>query len=53
MPAKQMRALAALANVDPRTVRKELDTPGSVKGKAGERIRAALAQESEPEAGEK
>lgn len=37
-----IRALSVAADVDPRTFAKEVRTPGAVRGRAGERIRAAL-----------
>jgi hypothetical protein len=43
--AATIRKLAVLAEADPRSVRKELDTPGSVRGLPGHRIRAVLAAE--------
>lgn len=37
------RHLAVEADADPRSVRRELRAPGSVRGMAGHRIRAVLA----------
>ena len=45
--AATIRKLAVLAEADPRSVRKELDTPGSVRGLPGHRIRAVLEAESD------
>lgn len=38
------REIAVLASVDPRTVRRELREPGSVRGLPGHRIRRALVE---------
>jgi hypothetical protein len=43
--AATIRKLAVLAEADPRSVRKELGTPGSVRGLPGHRIRAVLDAE--------
>lgn len=44
-----LRRIAVEANADPRSVRKELLCPGSVRGMAGQRIREALARASASE----
>ena len=39
-----IRRLACEAHCDPRTLQRELDEPGSVKGLVGDRIRRVLAE---------
>lgn len=39
-----LRRLAVEYQVDPRSIRRELREPGSVRGMAGHRARAALAE---------
>jgi hypothetical protein len=39
-----VRAIGVEADADVRSVRKELGQPGSVRGRAGERIRAVLVR---------
>jgi len=41
-----VRRVAVSAIVDPRSVRRELEQPGSVRGMAGHRIRRAIAEHS-------
>lgn len=43
IPTATLRRLAAAHDVDPRTILKELATPGSVGGMTGERARRAVA----------
>jgi hypothetical protein len=42
--ASLLRRLAVEHSVDPRTIVRELDQPGSVRGLAGERARRAVAE---------
>lgn len=53
--AASVRRLAVTADADPRTVLRELRKPGSVRGMAGQRIRAALQafSTSSPVSGER
>jgi hypothetical protein len=44
------RQVAAAAMADLRTVRRELQQPGAVRGFVGERIRSALARHRAPSA---
>lgn len=46
--AATIRKISVAASADPRSVRKELDQPGSVRGLPGHRIRAVLAREVQP-----
>ncbi|HEX4474063.1 MAG TPA: hypothetical protein VH142_03230 [Polyangiaceae bacterium] len=39
-----IRSIGVDADADVRSVQKELERPGSVRGRAGERIRAALVR---------
>lgn len=39
-----IRTIGVEADADVRSVRRELHQPGSVRGRAGERVRAALAR---------
>lgn len=39
-----MRSIGVEADADVRSVRRELEQPGSVRGRAGERVRMALAR---------
>lgn len=41
---QNVRRIAVAAIADPRTVRRELEHPGTVRGMAGHRIRRALAE---------
>jgi len=42
--AATLRKLAVVHLVDPRTICRELNAPGSVKGMTGDRARAAVAE---------
>jgi hypothetical protein len=39
-----LRAISVEADADPRSVRREIREPGSVRGRPGERIRAVLSR---------
>jgi hypothetical protein len=43
IPRSTILLIAALSQSDPRSVTKEIGEPGSVRGDAGRRIRATLA----------
>jgi hypothetical protein len=45
--AATIRRISVAASADPRSVRKEMEEPGSVRGLPGHRIRAALAKEAD------
>lgn len=45
--AATIRKISVAASADPRSVRKEMDKPGSVRGLPGHRIREALAKEAD------
>jgi hypothetical protein len=42
--ASTLRRLAVRHGVDPRSIQRELSAPGSVRGMAGERARAAVTE---------
>ncbi len=44
IPTHELRRLAVAFDVDPRSIAKEQLQPGSVRGVAGERARAAIAE---------
>lgn len=45
LPTHVIRRLAVLSDSDPRTVRKEIRQPGSVRGATGDRVRRVIAAE--------
>lgn len=47
--AATLRRLSVAAEVDPRSIRKELKQPGSVRGLPGHRIRAVLREHASQE----
>jgi hypothetical protein len=47
--AATIREISVAASADPRSVRKELENPGSVRGLPGHRIRAVLEAERDNE----